>query len=193
MPSKGHPCHGRAITPIIPQQDRVPKVKPFRAFLAQGLIFWGTTLLIVDTWPRLSLNPGDYCFTHSLRVRFAETDAMGIVHHSRYLPYLEEARVEYLRSVGHPYTENRQNGFDFAVLESHLRYRAPLRFDDVVTVHLQPVEFTGATFTLDYLLTSQQQSPQLAVCTVARTVHAYVDSTGRPHRLPSWIKELVPK
>ena len=49
-----------------------------------------------------SLLPADYSFVHGLRVRFAETDAMGIVHHSRYLPYLEEARVEYLRSLGHP-------------------------------------------------------------------------------------------
>ena len=164
------------------------------------MVFRGTTLANVDTWPRSSLNPVDYSFSHSLRVRFAETDAMGIVHHSRYLPYLEVARVEYLRSVGHPYTENRQNGFDFAVLESHLRYRAPLRFDDVVTIHLQPAKFTGATFTIDYLLTVAQQSDvdelaqvQQVVCTVARTVHAYVDSAGRPHRLPSWIKDLVPK
>jgi len=140
----------------------------------------------MQTWPRLSLHLSEYSFAHTLRVRFAETDAMGIVHHGRYLPYLEEARVEYLRSLGHPYTENRQNGRDFAVLECHLRYRAPLRFDDVVTVHLQPVESTGATFTIDYLITVDH-----VVTTLARTTHAYVDTAGRPQRLPTWIKELV--
>ena len=50
-----------------------------------------------------STDPTDYPYTHTVRVRFAETDAMGIVHHSRYLPYLEEARVAYLRHLGHPY------------------------------------------------------------------------------------------
>ena len=56
---------------------------------------------------RLTLQPSrdgrDYAFTHRVRTRFAETDAMGVVHHAAYLPYLEEARVAYLRSIGHPY------------------------------------------------------------------------------------------
>jgi acyl-CoA thioester hydrolase len=64
-----------------------------------------------------SRQPGDYTFVHRLRTRFAETDAMGIVHHAAYLPYLEEARVEYLRHLGHPYSEVRQDGHNFAVLE----------------------------------------------------------------------------
>ncbi|MFM7146251.1 MAG: acyl-CoA thioesterase, partial [Actinomycetales bacterium] len=82
------------------------------------------------------LDPRDYPFTHQVRVRFAETDAMGVVHHGRYLPYLESARVEYLRHVGHPYTQVRESGIDFSVIEVHLRYRAPLRFDDLVDVHV---------------------------------------------------------
>ena len=56
---------------------------------------------------RTSLEPsrdrGDYAFHHHLRTRFAETDAMGVVHHAAYLPYLEEARVAYLRAIGRPY------------------------------------------------------------------------------------------
>ena len=83
-----------------------------------------------------SLNPTDYPYAHTLRVRFAETDAMGIVHHSRYLPYLEEARVEYLRHLGHPYVELRAEGVDYAVLEVFVQYRQPLRFDESVQVHL---------------------------------------------------------
>ena len=77
-----------------------------------------------------------YDFSHRIRVRFAETDAMGIVHHSRYLPYLEEARVEYLRHIGHPYNEIRAEGVDMAVLEAGVQYRQPLKFDDVVDVLL---------------------------------------------------------
>ena len=55
-----------------------------------------------------SRDPADYAFAHRLRTRFAETDAMGIIHHAAYLPYLEEARVEYLRSIGHPYDTVRR-------------------------------------------------------------------------------------
>jgi acyl-CoA thioester hydrolase len=94
-----------------------------------------------------------YDFSHRIRVRFAETDAMGIVHHSRYLPYLEEARVEYLRHIGHPYNEIRAEGVDMAVLEAGVQYRQPLRFDDVVDVNVAMGPVTRATFQMVYLLT----------------------------------------
>src|SRR4249919_2115352 len=83
-----------------------------------------------------SLDAAVYPFTHRIRVRFAETDAMGIVHHSRYLPIMEEARVAYLREVGHPYQSVREEGLDFTVLEVFVQYRQPIRFDEVVDVHL---------------------------------------------------------
>ena len=84
---------------------------------------------------RLSVDPprrvGAYAFSHRVRVRFAETDAMGVVHHGAYLLYLEAARVEYLRAIGHPYLEVRAAGIDFAVLEVAVQYLTPLRFDDM--------------------------------------------------------------
>ena len=83
-----------------------------------------------------SIDPTDYSFAHSIRTRFAETDAMGIVHHGAYLPYLEEARVALLRHVGHPYDLVRDEGIDFSVLEVYVSYRRPLRFDEVVDVHV---------------------------------------------------------
>src|SRR4051812_15113771 len=104
-----------------------------------------------------------YAFTHRLRVRFADTDAMGVVHHAAYLPYLEEARVEYLRAIGHPYLEVRAEGFDFAVLEATLSYLAPLRFDDVVDVHLLVAASTRATFQIAYLLTVEGRASATAV------------------------------
>ena len=74
-----------------------------------------------------SLAPADYPFRHRVRVRFAETDLMGVVHHSRYFPYLEEARVAYLRHLDHPYQEWQAEGLNAAVLEAWLRFRLPLR------------------------------------------------------------------
>lgn len=132
-----------------------------------------------------SLQPADYTYVHQLRVRFAETDAMGIVHHSRYLPYLEEARVEYLRALGHPYHELRAEGVDYAVLEAFVQYRQPLRFDDVVHVHLRLGAATRATFQIAYLLTVEGQVRATAV-----TVHGCVNADGRPVRMPGWLLAL---
>ena len=129
--------------------------------------------------------PDEYPFSHRLRVRFAETDAMGIVHHSRYLPYLEEARVAYLRAIGHPYTEWREQGLDAAVLEAYVRYRRPLRFDDEVDVHLRLASATRTTFQMAYLLTTDDEPAATAV-----TVHGLVGTGGRPARLPAWLVEL---
>ncbi len=126
-----------------------------------------------------------YDFSHRIRVRFAETDAMGIVHHSRYLPYLEEARVEYLRHIGHPYSEIRAEGVDIAVLEAGVQYRQPLRFDDVVDVHVAMGPVTRATFQMVYLLTVEG-----AIHSTGVTVHGAVTPEGRPTRLPSWLRSF---
>jgi acyl-CoA thioester hydrolase len=126
-----------------------------------------------------------YAFSHRIRVRFAETDAMGIVHHSRYLPYLEEARVEYLRHIGHPYNEIRAEGVDMAVLEAGVQYRQPLRFDDVVDVHVAMGPITRATFQMVYLLTVSG-----VIHSTGITVHGAVTPEGRPTRLPEWLRSF---
>lgn len=132
-----------------------------------------------------SRHPGDYPFAHPIRTRFAETDAMGIVHHAAYLLYLEEARVAYLRHVGHPYEEVRRDGSNFAVLEVAVRYRRPLVFDEVVDVRLRPGAVSGASFQLAYLLTVDDDVRATAV-----TVHGCVDPGGKARRLPGWVAEI---
>lgn len=133
------------------------------------------------------LDPGVYPFAHLVRVRFAETDAMGVVHHAAYLPYLEEARVAYLRAIGHPYPEVRAEGVDLTVLEVATRYLQPLRFDDLVHVHLLVGKVTRATFQIAYLLTVEGEARATAV-----TVHGSIDASGRPTRLPAWVHDLAP-
>ena len=136
-----------------------------------------------------TLDPADYSFTHHLRTRFAETDAMGIIHHAAYLPYLEEARVEYLRAIGHPYDAVRGGGEEepreFPVLEVSVHYRQPLRFDDEVAVSLSIGAVRGATFQIAYLLAVGAEARATAV-----TVHGCVDSAGRPVRLPDWVRRV---
>jgi acyl-CoA thioester hydrolase len=132
-----------------------------------------------------STDPRDYEFRHQLRVRFAETDAMGIVHHSRYLPMMEEARVAYLRHIGHPYQEIRDEGIEMNVLEAWVKYRMPLLFDDVVDVHVDLATVERASFQMGYLLTVDDEIRASGV-----TAHGCVTPAGRPTRLPAWMHDL---
>jgi acyl-CoA thioester hydrolase len=146
----------------------------------------GSTVRSVRLSAEPSLDATDYPFTHRIRVRFAETDAMGIVHHSRYLPYLEETRVAYLRHVGHPYAEMRKEGVDYSVLECFVQYRQPLRFDEEIDVHLRMAAATRTSFQMAYLLTVDE-----AVRATAVTVHGCVTTAGRPTRLPQWLLNIA--
>ena len=137
-----------------------------------------------------STNPDDYDFVHRLRVRFVETDAMGIVHHSNYLAYFEEARVAYLRHVDHPFTQWRDDGLESPVLESFMSFRAPLRFDDLVDIRLRLGAVTRTTFQMAYLVTVDNTSGVLAACATGVTVHGCTTTAGRPTRLPAWLVEL---
>ncbi|MFN3257537.1 MAG: acyl-CoA thioesterase [Ilumatobacter sp.] len=131
-------------------------------------------------------DPSDYEFAHRIRVRFVETDAMGIVHHSNYLAYFEESRVAYLAHVGHPFTEWRDAGLESPVLESFVAYRQPCRFDEVMTVHLQLASATRATFQMNYLITVDGEPRSTGV-----TVHGCTTTAGRPTRLPAWLVDLA--
>jgi len=133
-----------------------------------------------------SLDPAAYPFTHRIRVRFAETDAMGIVHHSNHLLYLEEARVAYLRHLDRPYGEMRADGVDHAVLECFVQYRKPLAFDDEVDVHLMLAHTTRATFQMAYLLTVDGEVRATAI-----TAHGCINAQGRAVRMPEWLRELA--
>lgn len=126
-------------------------------------------------------------FVHRLRARFAETDAMGVVHHGSYVLYLEAARVEYLRACGHPYESIRAGGIDFAVVEITVRYERPVRFDDVVAVAVTVPAASRAWFEMAYELTVGATR-----CATARSRHAAVGPDGRPRRLPPWVADLAP-
>jgi acyl-CoA thioester hydrolase len=133
-----------------------------------------------------STHPADYRFVHRIRTRFAETDAMGVIHHSAYVPYLEEARAALLRDAGRPYDQVRAAGIDFAVLELFVQYRRPLRFDELVDVNVMVGHLTRATFQVAYLLQVADET-----CCTAVTVHGAIGSAGRAVGMPSWLADIV--
>ncbi len=88
------------------------------------------------------MSDGPEAFEHQIRVRYAECDSMGYLHHARYLEYLEEARTEALRAQGYRYRDLEREGVFFVVAKLSCRYRLPIRYDDVVTVRTTIERFT---------------------------------------------------
>jgi acyl-CoA thioester hydrolase len=124
--------------------------------------------------------------TTTLRVRFGETDAVGVANNAIYLQYFEVGRIELLRAAGHSYLDVHRDGIDMVVTEAGVRYLRPLVFDDEVAVRCTLTELGRATFRFDYeLLVSSE------VRATGFTRHACVDrSTMRPTRVPAWLQEL---
>ena len=89
-----------------------------------------------------------------LRVRFGETDAMGVANNDLYLQYFEVGRIEHLRAMGHSYAEVHDGGIDMVVVEASIRYLRPLRFDTEVTVETSIEEIGRASFRFAYRLTA---------------------------------------
>jgi acyl-CoA thioester hydrolase len=125
-------------------------------------------------------------FSTTLRVRFGETDAMGVANNAAYLQYFEIGRIEYLRSAGHSYAEVHDGGMDMVVAEAAIQYLRPLRFDDVFVVECQISQLSRASFTFSYRLRRDEQPVATGF-----TRHACVDrATMRPTRLPEWLTAL---
>jgi acyl-CoA thioester hydrolase len=128
-----------------------------------------------------------FAFSTDVRVRFAETDAQGIVHNANYLVWFELARVAYLERYAGGYPKLRSTGIEALVLESHVRYLRPARFDDCLSIHARCRDVRGARFRYEYAV-------ERAGETIADgwTAHATVDpGTFRPTRVPRWLIEAI--
>src|SRR5579872_3137513 len=91
-----------------------------------------------------------------LRVRYAETDQMGVVYYANYLIWMEVARVEYCQSIGFHYRHMElEDGIFLAVAESHCRYASPARFDDRICISTRVTDVNRRFVTFDYEMTTQ--------------------------------------
>ena len=93
--------------------------------------------------------------TNPFKVRYAETDQMGYVHHSNYLKYFEMARIEWLTSIGFSYKELENRGTLLPVVTVGLKFKTPCYFDDLITVHLAINELPKASIFFKYLITNE--------------------------------------
>jgi acyl-CoA thioester hydrolase len=122
-----------------------------------------------------------------LRVRYADTDQMGVVYYANYFVWFEIGRTDLLRESGWSYREMEEAGVALPVIETTCQYRLPARYDDEIHVRttgslVSPVRLA---FTYDV-----QRLGDHALLATGRTVHAAVDRSGRPCRLPERIKAL---
>jgi acyl-CoA thioester hydrolase len=126
-------------------------------------------------------------FSTDVKVRFAETDAQGIAHNSNYFVWFEVARVDYLEQFAGGYQRLRDLGIEAVVLETHVRYLEPARFDDRLRVHARCVDVKGARFRYEYAI--EREGTLIAD---GWTAHATVDgATMRPTRVPTWLQDAI--
>jgi acyl-CoA thioester hydrolase len=129
----------------------------------------------------------EFRFHTDVRVRFAETDAQGIAHNSNYLVWFEVARIGYLAEFADGYQSLQDRGIESLVLESHVRYQQPARFDDRLTIHARIGELRGARFRFDYRVTRGGE-----LIADGWTSHACVEAkTLRPVRIPPELAESI--
>jgi acyl-CoA thioester hydrolase len=130
----------------------------------------------------------DAIHTTRVRVRYADTDRMGVVYYANYLVWFEVARTEWLRATGWSYREMEREGVSLPVIEAHCEYRQPARYDDEVDIAARATLLTPVRIRFDYDVTRAADGTLAAV---GYTVHAAVDAAGKPRRLPARVREIL--
>lgn len=125
----------------------------------------------------------------TIRVRYADTDAMKFVYYGKYFEYFEQGRSELLRSIGMPYTEIEKQGILIAVVEAYAKYKRAARYDDLLVVETMMTEMPVARIRLQYRIMLEGE-PEAIV--EGYTVHSFLsESTGRPTRAPAMFLQIL--
>ncbi len=130
-----------------------------------------------------------------VRVRYSECDPMGVAHHAAYAPWLEIARTELLRESGVSYAALETQGVLMVIVQLEVKYRRPIRYDDVVEVRCVVKGGGRVKIEHEYEVRVVEQGDHGpageartgVVCAVARTVLACVDRAGKVRALPEWL------
>lgn len=131
----------------------------------------------------------DYAET-TVRVRYAETDQMGIVYYGNYFTWFEIGRVELCRHLGFEYKQmESEDDSLIVVVEAHCRYKQPARFDDLLTIRTRVTGSKRRTLEFGYEITRQSSGEIIAT---GRTLHVICDHQGRPKSLPEKYRKYFP-
>jgi len=128
--------------------------------------------------------------TTRIRVRYVETDKMGVAHHANYFAWMEAARTELIREAGISYRELESGGVLLPVREAFCRYRKSLKYDDVALIEAELLELGGASIRIGYRIyldTGDACEPPVAE---GYTLHPFTDVRGRVIRAPKIFTDL---
>jgi acyl-CoA thioester hydrolase len=123
----------------------------------------------------------------TVRVRYAETDQMGVVYYANYFVWFEVARTDLLRSLGWSYREMERSGVALPVIEASCAYRRPARYDDELEIRTEGKVVSPVRMAFAYEVRRLDGDVMTAS---GRTLHAALDNGGRPCRLPARIREV---
>ncbi len=126
--------------------------------------------------------------TFSFRVRYSETDQMGVVYHGNYAQYLEMGRVEWLRSMGFSYKKMENEGIMLPVISLKMEFKKSATYDDLITVTTKLIKLPMVRIEFDYKIRNEAGDLLLT----ANTVLAFIDmKTGRPTKCPPQILQYL--
>jgi len=123
---------------------------------------------------------------HSVRVRYSETDKMGIVYHANYIVWFEIGRTEFCRAAGFPYSAMEEQGVLILVTGVDCRYRRSASYDDEVTIRTRMGDTGSRGLSFFYEISRSDDGTLLAE---GSTRHVFVDGTGKPITIPAAIRE----
>lgn len=125
---------------------------------------------------------------YMLKARYYETDQMGIIHHSNYIRWMEEARIDVLNQLGYPYRRFEEMGYMSPVLHAECEYKKSVKFDDEVKIVVSIQDFGKVKFTLRYDIYNMSEGGCLSACGLTR--HCFLNKDGRPVMMNKEMKEF---
>jgi acyl-CoA thioester hydrolase len=127
-------------------------------------------------------------YDYEYRVRYAETDKMGISYHANYLVWFEAARTEYFRVLGLPYTDCEKKGLFLPVVEVYAKYYSPCTYDDLIIVRTSVSDMGGTTLRFEYQVLHKETSRRIVT---GHSLHAFVDARMKPARAPEEVRGAI--
>ena len=121
--------------------------------------------------------------------KYYETDQMGVIHHSNYIRWMEEARVDILNQIGYPYRRFEEMGYISPVLHVDCEYKKSVKFDDEVKITVRLQEAGRVKFTLRYDIYNLSEGGVLSAC--GTTTHCFLRKDGRPVLMDKEMKEFT--
>jgi len=122
-----------------------------------------------------------------VRVRYAETDRMGVVYYANYFVWFEIGRTDWLRETGQSYREMEIAGVQLPVIEAHCEYRRPAKYDDDLEIRTHATLLTPVRIRFDYEIIRGDDDTLVT----GHTIHAALDARGRPCRLPARVRDML--